>query len=59
MSRDYNQICQKIHQANEQLYSRDTIIKEVSDLKRDIKILSQKLDKIYDMIVNMINGGEF
>ena len=58
MSRDYHEICKKIYQSNEQLYNRDAIIKEITDVKRDIKILSQKIDKIYDMIVNIINGGE-
>lgn len=59
MSRDYHDIVQSIQKTNEQLYQKDMIVKEVADIKRDIKILSMKLDKIYKLILDMSNKGEY
>jgi K+/H+ antiporter YhaU regulatory subunit KhtT len=59
MSRDYNNIVQSIQKTNEQLYQKDMIVKEIADIKRDIKIISMKIDKIYKLILDMSNNGEY
>lgn len=59
MSRDYHQIVQSIQKTNEQLYQKDMIVKEVADIKKDLKILSMKLDRIYKILLDMSNNGDY
>ncbi len=59
MSRDYNEICKKIQQSNDQIYQNENFIREIDAIKKDLKNVSKKLDKIYDLLYRMKYGGEF
>lgn len=59
MSKDYNKFCKNILKSNDDLYTKDSIQKNIEDLKKDIKIISHKIDRLYSMLVNLINEKEF
>lgn len=59
MSKDYHNICQKIHQSNDEIYHKENFIREINSIKKDLKNLSRKLDKIYEILYSIKHGGEF
>ena len=60
MSRDYNKICKSVLDANQQLHNGEhLILQDIESIKKDLKNLNKKLDRIYDMIYRMRQGGEF
>lgn len=59
MSRDYHEICKKIQQSNDQIHQKENLFNEIDSIKKEIKILSKKMDRVYDILVRMINNAEF
>lgn len=59
MSRDYAKICKSICESNNRLHNGEcAILKEIESLKKDIKIISKKLDQISNAVVRLINNVE-
>jgi|688.fasta_scaffold446954_2 hypothetical protein len=59
MSRDYAKICKSICESNERLHSGEhSILKDIENIKRDIKMISKKLDQISNAVVRLINNTE-
>jgi DNA-binding transcriptional regulator GbsR (MarR family) len=59
MSKDYHNICKNILKSNEELHVKDSLQKSIDDVKRDLKNISHKIDRIYNLLVNFINNREF
>ena len=60
MSRDYFRISQSIQDSNDKLYTGEhRILQELESIKKDMKIIHKKLDKISEMLVRLINGADF
>lgn len=51
MSKDYNNICNKILQSNKDLYTESSLLKEFSKVQSDMRKLSSKVDQIYKLIL--------
>lgn len=59
MSRDYAKICKSICESNDRLHGGEqAILKEIESIKKDIKIISKKLDQISNAVVKLINNTE-
>jgi len=59
MSKDYNKICKSILDANQKLHNGEhLILQEIESLKKDMKIMSKKLDQISNAIVRILNNSE-
>lgn len=53
MSKDYNNICNKVLQSNKDLYTESSLLKEFSKVQNDMKKLSSKVDQIYKLLLIM------
>ena len=53
MSKDYHNICNNILQTNKNLYNDSSLLKEFSKIQSDMKKLSNKVDQIYKLLLNM------
>lgn len=59
MSRDFNKICKSIGEANDMLHCKEhTILQEIESIKKDLKIISKKLDQISNAVIRLINNTE-
>jgi hypothetical protein len=59
MSKNYHNICQNILQTNDDLNKKHSIQISIEELRSEMKIMSKKLDRIYNLLVNFINNKEF
>jgi len=59
MSRNYHQICNNINDFNNSMLQKEALIKEIWDIKSELKIVEKKIDKIYSLIVRLINEKEY
>ncbi|NBO99231.1 MAG: hypothetical protein EBU90_03765 [Proteobacteria bacterium] len=59
MSKDYNQICKSILDANQKLHNGEhLVLQEIESLKKDIKTISKKLDQISNAVIRILNNSE-
>jgi hypothetical protein len=59
MSRDYHKICNNILQSNNDSHTKDILQKSLYEVKKELNILSHKVDRIYTLLVNFIDSKEF
>lgn len=60
MSRDFHNICNKVLQSNQELHSGpNVLIKELDSVRKEIKILSNKIDQIYKLIIDLRNQDNY
>lgn len=60
MSKDYHDICNRVMQANQDMYSGPSVImKEFESIKNDIKKLSLKIDQIHKLLQNIDNRDNY
>ena len=59
MSRDYNNICKNVLKSNDEMYIKDSLYKNMEDIRKELKVISNKIDRIYSLLVNFIDNKEF
>lgn len=60
MSRDYNNICNRVLESNKELHGNPNILlKEIESFKKDIKRMSLTIEQIYRIVLEIKNNNTY